>query len=196
VAAQRSPAYSLITRHRVALPLHPEFRTMPMVWYIPPLSPVADVTAAAGYDDADPDAVFATIDALRVPIEYLANLFTAGRPGPVRDALAKLAVMRAMMRAHQLGLPAQPGPRLAGFSDADAEDLFRLLAIARYEDRYVVPPAHAEDAGQLIAQHSFPGCSLEGGPGMGGPEGAGSFHLTKRDDKGRLHMTVAGGEGS
>ena len=50
-----------------------------MVWYIPPLSPVADVTAAAGYDDADPDAVFATIDALRVPVEYLANLFTAGR---------------------------------------------------------------------------------------------------------------------
>jgi nitrate reductase beta subunit len=28
---------------QVALPLHPEYRTMPMVWYIPPLSPVVDL---------------------------------------------------------------------------------------------------------------------------------------------------------
>jgi nitrate reductase beta subunit len=34
--------YALINRYRVALPLHPEYRTMPMVWYIPPLSPVVD----------------------------------------------------------------------------------------------------------------------------------------------------------
>ena len=66
-------------RHRVALPLHPEYRTLPMVWYIPPLSPVADVVHAAGYDPGDPDQVFATIDSLRIPIEYLANLFTAGK---------------------------------------------------------------------------------------------------------------------
>lgn len=35
-----------------------------MVWYVPPLSPVADVTASAGYDETTPDAVFAAIDAL------------------------------------------------------------------------------------------------------------------------------------
>src|SRR6187401_716816 len=78
-AAQRSPVYELAVRHRVALPLHPEYRTLPMVWYIPPLSPVSDVVHAAGYDPADPDQVFATIDSLRIPIDYLANLFTAGR---------------------------------------------------------------------------------------------------------------------
>ena len=47
-AARRPPAYALIARHRVALPLHPEYRTLPMVWYIPPLSPVADTVRAAG----------------------------------------------------------------------------------------------------------------------------------------------------
>ncbi|HLV59189.1 MAG TPA: nitrate reductase subunit beta, partial [Natronosporangium sp.] len=77
-AAVRSPVYALAVRHRVALPLHPEYRTLPMVWYIPPLSPVADVVHAQGYDPADPDRVFAAVDALRVPLEYLANLFTAG----------------------------------------------------------------------------------------------------------------------
>ena len=66
-------------RHRVALPLHPEYRTLPMVWYIPPLSPVSDIVHAERLRDADPDRLFATIDALRIPIEYLASLFTAGQ---------------------------------------------------------------------------------------------------------------------
>ena len=30
-AAQRSPIHALINTYRVALPLHPEYRTMPMV---------------------------------------------------------------------------------------------------------------------------------------------------------------------
>ncbi|XNM60913.1 hypothetical protein ACLK1T_29660 [Escherichia coli] len=25
---------------KLALPLHPEYRTLPMVWYVPPLSPI------------------------------------------------------------------------------------------------------------------------------------------------------------
>ncbi len=41
-AAQNSPVYRLAKEFEIALPLHPEYRTMPMVWYIPPLSPVVD----------------------------------------------------------------------------------------------------------------------------------------------------------
>ena len=206
-AARRSPTYALIARHRVALPLHPEYRTMPMVWYIPPLSPVADVTASAGYDDAEADNVFAAIDALRIPVEYLANLFTAGDTGPVRSSLRRLAMVRSVMRAHQLGQDPAVHAADVGLTDEAAEDLFRLLAIARYEDRYVVPPAHAEDAGRLLAQHDLSGCSLEseGGPGMGGDgperEAVPGFHLLDegsadasvagRDNRGRLHLRVA-----
>ncbi|MGH9073245.1 MAG: nitrate reductase subunit beta [Acidimicrobiales bacterium] len=207
-AARRSPAYALIARHRVALPLHPEYRTMPMVWYVPPLSPVADVVAGPGGGaggDADPDQVFAAIDAMRIPLEYLANLFTAGEVAPVRDALRRLAVVRAVMRARQLGLAPAADPAAAGMDAEQAEDLFRLLAIARYEDRYVVPPAHAEDAGRLLAQHSLSGCSLEseGGPGMGGwgipEEAVPGFHLrgarrteplVSRGGDGRTHLRV------
>jgi len=206
IAAQRSPTYALIVRHRVALPLHPEFRTMPMVWYVPPLSPVADVTTAAGYDETDPDNIFAAIDTLRIPVEYLANLFTAGRVAPVRDALRRLAMVRTVMRANQLGITPSVDPSEVGLSEQDAEDLFRLLAIARYEDRYVVPPAHAENAGRLLAQHATSGCSLdeEGGPGMGGegPEtqAVPGFHLRRqesaddsvagRDERGRMHLQI------
>ncbi len=111
-AASRSPVYALIARHQVALPLHPEYRTLPMVWYIPPLSPVADVAGAYG-DDAD--AVFAAIEALRIPAEYLANLFTAGDAGQVRRVLRVLAAIRTVMRAgqpvgHERGRPGRPVP--------------------------------------------------------------------------------------
>ena len=47
-------------------------------------------------------------------------------------------------------------------------DMYRLLAIAKYDERYVIPPAHAEQAHQL--EELATECSLdyEGGPGMGG----------------------------
>jgi nitrate reductase beta subunit len=178
-----------------------------MVWYIPPLSPVAAAAAQAGYDDTKADVVFGAIDALRIPVEYLANLFTAGKVAPVRDALRRLAMVRTVMRAHQLGEHPDVDPADVGLSEDDAEDLFRLLAIARYEDRYVVPPAHAEHAGRLMAQHSsYGGCSLDddGGPGMGGagPDGEAvpGFHLRRedtadgavagRDESGRMHLRI------
>ena len=210
-AAIRSPVYALAVRHKVALPLHPEYRTLPMVWYIPPLSPVADVVRAAGYDDADPDRVFATIDALRIPVEYLANLFTAGNADTVRQVLRKLAAVRAYMRATELGLDTGPAlPPAGSGAAADIEDLYRLLAIAKYEDRYVIPPAHAEDAGRLAAQHEQLFCSLDGdgGPGMGGngPQGATdveAFHPaagageqgTFKAGDGRVHFNLLGWDG-
>ena len=48
----RSPVYALASGTGWRCPLHPEYRTLPMVWYIPPLSPVADIVHAAGYDAA------------------------------------------------------------------------------------------------------------------------------------------------
>ena len=56
-AARRSPVYALAHRYRVALPLHPEYRTLPMVWYVPPLSPIVNSLETDGYE-ADPDQVF------------------------------------------------------------------------------------------------------------------------------------------
>ena len=97
-AAQRSPVYRLAKQYRVALPLHPEFRTMPMVWYIPPLSPVVDRLTETGHDGEAAGNLFGAIDALRIPIEYLAELFTAGDPAPVHRVLRTLAAMRAYMR--------------------------------------------------------------------------------------------------
>ncbi|SDH55611.1 respiratory nitrate reductase beta subunit [Lentzea fradiae] len=168
-AAQRSPIHALINTYRVALPLHPEYRTMPMVWYIPPLSPVVDVIRDTGHDAEDHGNLFAAIDALRIPVEYLARLFTAGDPEPVNSVLRKLAAMRSYMRDINLGRePREEIAAGAGMTGEQVYDMYRLLALAKYEDRYVIPPAHAEQAHGL--EELATECSLDydGGPGMGG----------------------------
>ncbi|MFE6691802.1 nitrate reductase subunit beta [Streptomyces sp. NPDC057743] len=193
-AARRSPVYALVKRHRVALPLHPEYRTLPMVWYVPPLSPVTDAVHATGYHDDDPDRVFAAIEALRIPVEYLANLFTAGDTGVVEGVLRKLTAMRAHMRARQLGDPPD-GELLAavGADAADIEDLYQLLAISKYDDRYVIPKAHAEDSGALMAQHcpvGFPGDAAD--PTAPAAPGGGQF----RDGDGNVRFNLLGWNGN
>jgi nitrate reductase beta subunit len=168
-AAQRSPVYALINRFKVALPLHPEYRTMPMVWYIPPLSPVVDVVRDTGYDAEDRGNLFAAIDALRIPVDYLAQLFTAGDPAPVDGVLRRLAAMRSYMRDITMGRDADETiPAAVGMSGEQIYDMYRLLALAKYDERYVIPPAHAEQAHSL--EELATECSLdyEGGPGMGG----------------------------
>ncbi|MCL2780060.1 MAG: nitrate reductase subunit beta [Actinomycetia bacterium] len=144
-AAQASPVWALINRFEVALPLHPEYRTMPMVWYIPPLSPVVDVVRDTGFDAEESGNLFGAIDALRIPISYLAQLFTAGDAKPVRDVLARLAAMRSYMRDVNLGQPRRPEiAEAVGMTVGDIEDMYRLLAIAKYDERYVIPAAHGE----------------------------------------------------
>lgn len=174
-AARRSPVHALISTYKVALPLHPEYRTMPMVWYIPPLSPVVDALSETGHDGEDLDNLFGAIDTLRIPLEYLAEIFTAGDVGPVRASLEKLAAMRAHMRAINLGgSPDSSVAEAVGMSAQEIEAMYRLLAIAKYEDRYVIPTAAVGDA-QRLEESALPDeCSLdhEGGPGMGG-EGPG-----------------------
>ncbi|HEX5535410.1 MAG TPA: nitrate reductase subunit beta [Actinomycetales bacterium] len=180
-AAQRSPIWALINRFEVALPLHPEYRTMPMVWYIPPLSPVVDVVQETGVDAEDSQNLFAAIDSLRIPVEYLAELFTAGDVAPVNAVLRKLAAMRSYMRDINLGREPQPAiPASVGMDEESVYDMYRLLALAKYDERYVIPPAHAEQAHDL--EELATECSLdyEGGPGMGGsgPFGEGSGPTT------------------
>ena len=174
-AAQHSPIYKLIHTYGVALPLHPEFRTVPMVWYIPPLSPVVDAVSRDGHDGEDVGNLFGALEALRIPLEYLAGLFTAGDTAVVEGVLRKLAAMRSYLRDINLGRDTQPHiPAAVGMTEEQMYDMYRLLAIAKYEERYVIPTAYSSDGGH----GEEPGCSLsfDGGPGMyeSGPFGEAS----------------------
>ncbi|WP_141013386.1 nitrate reductase subunit beta [Nocardioides sambongensis] len=174
-AARRSPVYALAKKYRVALPLHPEYRTMPMVWYVPPLSPVIDLLTEQGHDAESSATLFGAIEALRIPVEYLAELFTAGDTAVVDGVLRKLAAMRAYLRDITLGRdPDDSIPESVGMSGEELYEMYRLMAIAKYEERYVIPTAHVEQAHDLEEM----GCSLDydEGPGMyaSGPLGEAS----------------------
>ena len=143
---------------------------MPMVWYIPPLSPVVDVVRDTGEDAEDPGNLFAAIDALRIPIEYLAELFTAGDVPRSTGCCEKLAAMRSYMRDINLGRePDASIPASVGMSEEDMYDMYRLLALAKYDERYVIPPAHAEQAHSLEELATECALDYEGGPAWVAP---------------------------
>jgi len=172
-AARRSPVYALAKTYKVALPLHPEYRTMPMVWYIPPLSPIVDLLRDQGHNAESPDVLFGAIRALRIPLEYLAELFTAGDVGEIERVLTVLASMRAHMRNITLEQPQDDSIAASvGMTDLSMREMYRLMAIAKYDERYVIPKAHVEQAHELEEL----GCSLDfdGGPYEQGPFGEAS----------------------
>src|SRR3546814_3756582 len=71
---------------KVAFPLHPEYRTLPMVWYVPPLSPIS---AAASAGQINVNNNMPDVRSLRIPLKYLANLLTAGDEEPIALCLER-----------------------------------------------------------------------------------------------------------
>ena len=143
-AAKSSPVYKMAMDWKVALPLHPEYRTLPMVWYVPPLSPV---TAAANAGYVGTFGELPDVKSLRIPVKYLANLLTAGDEAPVVSTLERMLAMRAYMRdRHVEGRENAEVLRQAGLTAAQVEDMYQVMAIANYEDRFVIPTTHREYA--------------------------------------------------
>ena len=160
-AARNSPVYRMAVEWQVALPLHPEYRTLPMVWYIPPLSPISSAANAGhiGANGAIPD-----VQQLRIPVQYLANLLTAGDTKPVIRALERMLAMRAWQRdRHVEKIENTQVLNQAGLSVHEAEDMYRIMAIANYEDRFVIPSTHREYAENAFSVRGSCGFSFGNG---------------------------------
>jgi len=168
VAAANSPAYKMAIDWKIAFPLHPEYRTLPMVWYVPPLSPIQ---AKAQSGELGQNGMIPDVGKLRIPLRYLANLLTAGDEQPVKLALERLLAMRAYMRArHVDGLEAQQVLDQVGLDKALVEDMYKILAIANYEDRFVIPTTHREYAENAFDLKSSCGFSFGNGCSSGANE--------------------------
>ena len=148
-AAQSSPVYRFVCEWKLALPLHPEFRTLPTLFYVPPLSPVLATVHDGVARNAEP-GLFGSDGAARVPVRYLASLFSAGVEAPVRYALRKQQAVRAYRRAGAVGDIAAPAARellaSADCSEAEADAIHALTSLCRASDRFVLPPAARETA--------------------------------------------------
>ncbi len=99
-AARRSPVYKLAKVYKVALPLHPEYRTMPMVWYIPPLSPDRRCPARDGQRRRGRGQPLRRARLAAHPDRVPRRAVHGGRPGP-GAGLAAQARRHALVHARR-----------------------------------------------------------------------------------------------
>ena len=148
-AAQNSPVYSFVKVWKLALAPHIEFRTLPMLFYVPPMSPVMASESNNIVNSTSTD-LFHDIEDSRVPMQFLGNLFGAGQPGKVAYALRKQKAVRWYRRALTVGdvtmETAERMLREADCSATEAEAIYRLTSLCTVDDRFVIPPAHREEA--------------------------------------------------
>ena len=82
---------------------------------------------------------------MRIPPGVPGRLFTAGDTAPVELALRRLAAMRSYMRDVFVDNPTNEEiPASVGMTPEKVKEMYRLLSIAKYDDRFVVPTAHPE----------------------------------------------------
>jgi nitrate reductase beta subunit len=146
-----------------------------MVWYVPPLSPIQAATAKGdlGTVGGMPD-----VKSLRIPVQYLANLLTAGRTEPVTRALERMLAMRGYMRAKTVdGVIVDSIAERVGLTGQIIEDMYQLLAIANYEDRFVIPTAHRETGADTFQMRGS--CGFSFGDGCSGSNTTGLFDAKK-----------------
>ncbi len=186
-AAQQSPIYKFVKEWGMALPLHPEFRTLPMLFYVPPLLPVMaslgkqqsgqklnDV--AKQWDDewlydTSTQELWGTIEDSRFPMQYLANLFSAGDTEKVKNRVKKLMAIRIYRRWKTVGDISEERANEAlndvELSAAMADAIYYLTSLAKFNDRFVIPPAHREEAIEMIENTG----DRKGSTGFGFKEG-------------------------
>jgi len=148
-SAQKSPVWRYVMEWKLALPLHVEYRTLPMLYYVPPLLPIMGKVDAGAFEAAD-SSFFPGLESARLPLRYLASLFSAGNVDIVKDVLKKLMAVRYYKRAQSLNDLDQAlvGEimRKANLEPDEAEAIYALTAIPTSADRYALPPIQREEA--------------------------------------------------
>jgi nitrate reductase beta subunit len=154
-SAQKSPVYKFVKQWKLALPLHPEFRTLPMLFYVPPMLPVLAAVRNGRYDvagagEAGLAPLLSSLERARVPLRYLAHLFAAGNEEVVAAVYRKLIAVRIYQRGQTVkdvsAAEVQLALGLGETTPEEAEAIFRLTSLPTFEERFVIPPLAREMA--------------------------------------------------
>jgi nitrate reductase / nitrite oxidoreductase, beta subunit len=148
-SAQESPVYKYVIEWKMALPPHIEFRTMPMLFYVPPMAPVIAHRQNGALNSVS-DNLFHDIEEARVPLKFLANMFGGGQEGKVAYALRKQKAVRWYRRALTVGdVTVETALRMlreADCTEKEAQQIYELTALCTFDQRFVIPPMHREEA--------------------------------------------------
>ncbi len=152
-SAQKSPVYKFIKEWKIALPLHPEYRTLPNLFYVPPLLPAMGAVNDAIYDSTT-ESLFGDVDDMRLPIKYLASLFSAGDTAKIRMVLNKLMAVRIHRRGVTAGdmeiKVVEAALEKTHLNPEIADAIFRLTSLPKFEERFVIPSAYREEAIEML----------------------------------------------
>jgi len=152
-AARRSPVYQFVKEWEIALPLHSEYRTIPMMYYVPPLSPIVTTVEQSlirlDLSDEEVDfELFHELDKARLPIAYLAKLLAAGDEQVIRRILRKMLAVRLCKRRQsvtgEVDETTLQQVEEAGTNATEIEAIYRLTTLAKLEERFVLPPYNRE----------------------------------------------------
>jgi len=123
-----------------------------MLFYIPPLLPVTATLNQQGCYEMEAD-FFSSLESARLPIRYMASLFTAGDEEEVIAVYRKLLAVRIYKRAQTVGdISMETADRAleeAHLTPGEIEGIYHLTALAGAEERMVVPPFLREQAIEL-----------------------------------------------
>lgn len=154
-AAQKSPVYKFVKLWKIALPLHPEFRTLPMLFYIPPMLPVmasvrAGLYGIEGAKEKGSAPMISFLEQARVPLRFMANLLTAGNEKTMEKVYRKLIAVRVYTRATRVkDVPEKELKEALDKGETTPEEteaIFRLTSMPTFEERFVLPPLAREMA--------------------------------------------------
>ncbi len=142
-SARQSPVFRYVKLWKLALPHHPEWRTVPMIFYVPPLLPVlANTTDDGRYENSED--FFSSVAGSRLPLRYMAHLFAGGNEAVISSVYKKVVAGRVYMRAQSVGdmreNVVQEMIRDAQTSPAELEDIYHLTSLASFNERFVIPP--------------------------------------------------------
>jgi len=152
-SARNSPVFKYVKKWKIALPLHPEFRTLPMLFYVPPLLPVTGSMNDDGLYESSPD-FFSSLENARLPMRYMASLFCAGDEDQIIAVYKKLIAGRLYKRSETVGDVSQE--RVAQVlaeactTPAELEEIYQMTSLAGFDERFVIPPSSREVAIDLV----------------------------------------------
>jgi nitrate reductase beta subunit len=94
------------------------------------------------------------IDQSRLPMQYLANLFSVGNTDKIKEVLKKLMTVRYHRRKVTVNDVTDSFITNAfsetGYNADIADAVYRLTSLAKYDERFVIPPAHREEAIEML----------------------------------------------
>lgn len=172
-AAQNSPTYKFVKEFKIALPLHAEFRTLPMLFYVPPMLPVmarvrevnnnaqnAKVNAIGKtwedqwLYDTSIEEIFGTIENSRFPLKYMTSLMGAGDESNMAEKIKRMMAVRVYRRHVTVGDisadKANKALSMVGLTAQMADEIYRLTSLSKFDERFVIPASHREQAIEML----------------------------------------------